>query len=208
MTCTRCGGRGFTVDESGKLRLCGCSRREQYMTYIEPIKAFLSPFAKSATPAELKDCPQAIVKSDMAILGLMKLMARAWYPEPYDITTMETCNEAGFQRHAEFRSVSELAGSRGAFVLDLGFTNRIRARNQGLKDFDTMYLIEFVHEVVARRKGKLAIVLDPRIKTFMTTYAELCDGLGAMGIQYFDGNEFRRFSRIEEAGENREEWWP
>jgi hypothetical protein len=206
MTCTMCDGRGFAVDEKGKFRLCQCAWREQLKEYLGPLKAFLSPFSKSATPAALRDGPQALVKSDESMLGLMKLLATTWYPEPYEITTLETCNEAGFQRHAKFQSVSELAGSRGAFVLDLGFINRVRARNQGLKDNDTMYVIEFVHDVVARRKGKLAIVLDPRIKSFMTAYAELCDGLAEMGIDYFDGGTYRRFARIAE-GDIKEDWW-
>jgi len=201
MTCEKCGGRGFTVDENGKFRICICALRERHKTYLEPMKAFLSPFAKSATPAEIRDGPVAIKKTDATVLGLMKTMVRSWYPEPYMITTMEACNEAGFQRHAEFRSVSELAGSSGAFVLDLSFMNKIRARNAGLKEGDSMYLVEFVHEVVTRWKGRLAIVLDPRVQSFMTAYADVCDGLAELGIKYFDGREYQQFRRIDDGSE-------
>ncbi len=207
MTCDRCEGRGFTVEESGKLRLCQCALRERHKAYLEPMKVFLSPCAKSATPVEIRDGPLAIVKSDAAVLGLIKTMVKTWYPEPYVITTMEACNEAGFQRHAEFRSVSELAGSSGAFVLDLSFMNKLRARNAGLKEGDSMYLVEFVHEVVARRKGKLVIILDPRVKSFMTAYAELCDGLAELGIEYFDGVQYRRFARINGGSEGGNNDW-
>ncbi len=199
MTCEKCDGRGFTVNEDGKFRICICALRERHKNYLEPMKAFLSPYAKSATSAELRDGPQALVKTDNAVLGLIKTMVRSWYPEPYVITTMEACNEAGFQRHPEFHSISELAGSSGAFVLDLSFMNKMRARNNGLKEADSMYLMEFVHEVVARRKGKLAIILDPRIGTFLTAYADVCDGLAELGIEYFDGRGYRQFHRIDDG---------
>ncbi len=205
MTCAKCEGRGYTIEESGKLRICTCALRERHKAYLEPMKAFLSPHAKSATPAELRDWPQAIVKADAAVLGLMKAMVKSWYPEPYVITTMEACNEAGFQRHAEFRSVSELAGSSGAFVLDLSFMNKMRARNAGLKEGDSMYLVEFVHEVVARRKGRLAIILDPRVGTFMTAYADVCDGLAELGIEYYEGTQYRQFLRS--GGEGGKDAW-
>jgi len=119
---------------------------------------------------------------------------------------MEACNEAGFQRHAGFRSVSELAGSSGAFVLDLSFMNKMRARNAGLKEGDSMYLVEFVHEVVARRRGKLAIILDPRVGTFIAAYADVCDGLAELGIEYYEGTEYRQFLRSGgEGGKN--DWY-
>ncbi len=50
MTCAKCEGRGYTIEESGKLRICTCVLRERHKAYLEPMKAFLSPHAKSATP--------------------------------------------------------------------------------------------------------------------------------------------------------------
>ena len=207
MTCMKCNGRGYTMDDAGKMHLCDCSRREDRKAYLAPLKAYLSPYAPSAPMMDLRDGPQAIIKKDSAVKGLMKLMSKTWYPEPYEIVTMELCNEVGFQRHGEYRSIRELAGSRGAFVLDLSFVNKVRARVEGIKEYDTMYVLDFLHEVVFSRQGKIVIVLDPRIKTFMTSYPELCDGFAEFGIEYFDGMGYKPFSRLEgEEGRQGGDW--
>ncbi len=158
--CEICGGRGYVFNEKGKIVQCECIFKAQLAAYIQPLKPYLSSTAKGKTAAELEDRSQAIEKSDETVLGLMKYVTTKWYPRTYRITSPEECNEIGYNRSREYKSIGDLAYSFDCFVLDMSYINKVRAKKEGYLDYDTMFVLDLVKEVMYQRQSKVIVITD------------------------------------------------
>jgi hypothetical protein len=126
-------------------------------------------------------------------------MISKWFPEPYKITTLEEINTVGFERHQDFRSISEFIDTWKYFIIDLTIINKIRARNKPVTEND----ISLVHELLRYSTSgdkKIILLIAPQIKQFTAYYSGLCSLLNDFGIDYFHNGKYAKLPHIKEIG--------
>jgi hypothetical protein len=172
------------------------------LEYLLPLRGFISEKDMDIKKAELVNKSQAIVRSGENMVGLIHLIRKDWFPESYRITTVEEINSIGFMRHSEYRSLTTFARNYENFIIDWSFPNKIRARNSGFRENDSMYMLELLQEVNMQRGKKVIIVLNPNVRGFIKNYRELCEGFDELGINYFNKGKYHQFVSDREDGVN------
>jgi hypothetical protein len=170
--------------------------------YLRPLRGFISEKDADVTKVNLVNKSQAIVKSGENMIRLIYMIMKDWFPETYRITTVEEINSIGFERHSEFRSITTFTRSYENFIIDWSFPNKIRAKKEGIRDNDSMYMYELLQEVIARRGKRVIIILNPNIQAFIKDYRELCEGFTEFGINYFNKGKYHQFVSDKEDGIN------
>jgi hypothetical protein len=193
--CNLCHGRKFLRDDNGVLEPCSCISRGQVLQYVSPLRSFITLDAANVKPFELMNKSQAIVKTDQSMVGLIKIVAKNWFPNKFKITTLEEINAMGFGRHHEFNTIYEYMSNSKYYILDCGFLNKIRTRNDGFRENDSLYAIEHVKHVFAAG-GIIIIVLPTAFKSFVDNYRELCECLEGFGIEYFRNGKYQHFELL------------
>ena len=196
--CPKCGGSGYTLAEDGKAKKCVCQIELELRAYLRPLKFLaIGLDAKGKRPAELEDRVQAVVKSPENILGVMQCVGVNWFPGSYDIVSPVRLNYIGFGNDSEYKTVGEYARAFENIVVDMSLMDKARINEQKVKAKDDMYVLELIRDVMGHRAGKVIIVIDERVTTFLKKNVELCSGLAELGVPYWDKGKYREFNKVE-----------
>ena len=191
--CERCKGGGVLRSDDGEFEICSCVIKEQIEDYISPLMRFRTPNTVNVKPVGLANKSQAVAMTDENMVGLIRFVVKTWYPKLFRVTCMEELNAIGFGRHEEFRSISTLAHNMTNHIIDCGFLNPIRSRNEGFKENDTLYTVELIKYIVAENKDTVIFVLPANPQAFIRDYRELCECLADLGIEYFRNGKYHQF---------------
>jgi len=169
--------------------------KEEYFRPVQFLTIGLDMNGK--VPAVLEDKVQAIVKSPENILGMMNYMLQKWYPSKYDLMSPVRLNNIGFGNDREYKTINAYSKDFECFIVDMSLMDRARIKETKVKEKDDMYVLELIKDVKQYRRGKAIIVIDPRVETFLKKNAELCSGLGELGVQYWDKGKYHEFQVME-----------
>ena len=177
---------------------CGCQVKIELREYLRPLKFLaIGLDTKGKNPAELEDRVQAVVKSPENILGVIQYIGVNWFPGSYDIVSPVRLNYIGFGNDSEYKTVGEYARAFENIVVDMSLMDKARINEQKVKAKDDMYVLELIRDVMGHRAGKVIIVIDERVTTFLKKNVELCSGLAELGVPYWDKGKYREFNKVE-----------
>jgi hypothetical protein len=151
---------------------------------------------KGKNPVELEDRVQAVVKSPENILGVIQYIGRRWFPGSYDIVSPVRLNYIGFGNDSEYKTIGEYARTFDYYIIDMSLMDKARINEPKVKSKDDMYVLELIRDMKSHRAGKVIIVIDERVTTFLKKNVELCSGLAELDVQYWDKGKYREFNKV------------
>ena len=195
--CEKCHGRKFLRDEKEGIVPCPCILKDQVSQYISPLRKFITPNASNVKASKIINKSQAIIKNDPNMKGFRRVVAYEWYPNEFRIVTLEDLNNIGFDKHPEFKSISNLVYQCTNFILDCGFFSNIRLKKPGITDIDSLYAIELVKTILDKEVGRIIIILPTMFDAFKKAYGELLEYLSELGIELFRDGKYQSLLKKE-----------
>jgi hypothetical protein len=164
---------------------------DEKLEYCKPLRRLITSNAAGVQPSEIVNKSQSIVKNDQNMVGLIGIVAKDWFPNKYRIATLEELNAIGFDKHPEFKSISDYVYHYSHIILDCSFINKIRFKNEGFKQQDSLYAIELVQSIVVNKEGRIIIIVPSGFENFMNGYKDMCEGLSELGIECFRNGKYQ-----------------